>query len=154
VKEITKIFCSAASILIVGCDPGLTIYQVRPAKVAGAASPQVTIHVRTSHQIIGETWYAPEVKVTNSSGASIAVTKVELAEGRATYENKPRSAGSYPLLISPGDTQVLDVWFDLKEGVGRTFHKPTELRVHYRSGDKEQIVSTTIVGGPLDTSIP
>jgi len=155
VKQIIGLCSTIAAILLIGCDPGLTIYQVRPANIVKSASAEITIHVRTSHPLVGETFYAPEVKITNSSGASITVTKVELAEGNATpYENKPVRAGTYPASISAGDTQVLDVWFNVKDGVGKMFHKPAELRVHYRSGNKEEIVTTTIVGGPLNTRVP
>ena len=153
-KQVIGSYSVIVAILLIGCDPGLTIYQVRPANIVNSASAEITIHVRTSHPLVGETSYAPEVKITNSSGAPITVTKVELAEGNATYENKPVRAGTYPVSISAGDTQVLDAWFDVKDGVGKIFHKPAELRVYYRSGDKEEIVSTTIVGGPLDTRVP
>jgi len=150
VKQIIRTFYGAAFILLIGCDPGITIRQVKPT----SAGPQVTINVKTSHQLIGDTWYAPEVKVTNSFGAPITVTKIELAEGKATFENKPRRAGSYPVPISPGDTQLLDVRFDLDESVRKIFHTPTELRVHYRTADKDEIAHATIVGGRLDTSSP
>jgi hypothetical protein len=152
VKQVIGISSAAAAILLIGCDPALTIHQAEPTNEV-SANRQVTIHVKATHQFIGNTWYAPEGKVTNSSGAPLAVTKVELAEGKATYENKPRRAGSYPVPISPGDTEVLDVWFDLNESVRKIFHAPTELRVHYRSGDKDEIAHTTIVGGRLDTSV-
>jgi hypothetical protein len=154
VKQNIGLCSTIAAILLIGCDPGLTIYQVRPASIVNSATAKINIHVRTSHPLIGETSYAPEVKITNSSGASITVTKVELAEGNAIYENKPVRAGTYPASISAGDTQVLDIWFDVKDGVGKMFHKPAELRVHYRSDNKEEIVSTTIVGGPLNTRVP
>ena len=153
-RQILGQYPTIAAILLIGCDPGLTIYQVRPANIVNSASTEITIHVRTSHPLVGETSYAPEVKITNSSVASITVTKVELAEGNATYENKPVKAATYPVSVSAGDTQVLDVLFDIKDGVGKTFHKPAEFRVHYRSGDREEIVSTTIVGGPLNMRAP
>ena len=153
-KQIIGLCSVIAAIVFIGCDPGLTIYQVRPANIVNSARAEIDIHVRTTHPLVGEISYAPEVKITNSSGASITVTKVELAEGNTTYENKPVTGGTYPLSISAGDTQVLDVWFHVKDGVGKIFHKPAELRVYSRSGDKEEIVSTTIVGGPLNTRVP
>ena len=104
--------------------------------------------------LIGETSYAPEVSITNSSGAPIVVTNIELAKGKEIYESKPRRAGSYPASISIGDTQVLDVWFDLNDSVRRIFQTPTELRVHYRSRDKDEIAHATIVSSRLDTSAP
>jgi hypothetical protein len=146
-------FLYGAAILTIGCDPALTIHQVEPSE-AVSATQKVTIQVKTMHQLIGETWYAPQVKVTNSTGASITVTQVELTTGKATYENKPSRTGSYPFPISPGETQVLDVWFHLNDSVRNTFHTPTHLRVHYRSGDKDMIADSTIVGARLDTSAP
>lgn len=147
------LFFGGVAILLTGCDPGLTIRQVEIAR-AGPENHQVTIHIKTNHQFIGDTKYVPEVKVTNSSRAPITVTKVELVEPKANYENKLNSLGSYPVPVSPGDTKVLDVWFDLNDSVKTIFQAPIELRVHYRLGDKDEIARATIVGGRLDTSSP
>lgn len=152
-RWIIDLLFGAVSILLAGCDPGLTIRQVEITRES-SENHQVTIHIKTNHQLIGDTKYVPEVRVTNSSGAPITVTKVELAERKATYENKPVRLGSYPVPISPGDTKVLDVWFELNDSVRTIFHTPIELRVHYRSGDKDEIARATIVGGRLDTSSP
>ena len=152
-RQIMGFFSGAAAILLIGCDPAVTIHQVE-STTGVSINRRVAIHVKTSHPLIGNTRYAPEVKVTNSSASPIVVTKVELAEGKMTYENKPVRLGSYPVTIAPGYTQALDVWIDLNDSVRKIFHTPSELRVHYRSGDREQIVSATIVGGPLDTSVP
>jgi hypothetical protein len=59
------------------------------------------------------------------------------------------------LEVRPGETDPLTVWFDLDRDVKKTLYKrPAELRVHYRKGDKEEVASAGIIGGPLDTSAP
>ncbi|MBI4679261.1 MAG: hypothetical protein HY748_16930 [Elusimicrobia bacterium] len=135
-----------------GCDPGMSIRQTdswhEAAARSGAAGSEVAIHVKTGHPLIGETWYVPEVTITNASDKTITVSSVKLATSRASYVNKPRQAGSYPLVVSPGDTKPLDVWFHLDEPVGKIFERPVELKVHYRSGAEESMSRATLAGEP------
>lgn len=155
-KQFVRALLGATAVLVVACDPGMTIRQTKSSgevtNGGHAASPQVAIDVKTSHPLIGETWYAPQVRITNSSDSPITVTSIELTARRTTYANKPPQPGIYPLVVSPGKTEALLVWFDIGDAVKKTFQQPAELRVHYRSGSKEEIARTSIVGGPLDTS--
>jgi len=51
------------------------------------------------------------------------------------------------------ETETLDIWFDLASGVRETFFRqPADLRVHYRSGGREETAHATAIGSPLDTS--
>jgi hypothetical protein len=52
------------------------------------------------------------------------------------------------LIVAPGETAALDIKFDLRDEVKKTFQQPAELRVHYRNGEKEEIVQAKLVGGP------
>lgn len=142
---------TAVMVLTIGCDPGMMIRQTSSPGAASGAS--VAVYVKTSHPLIGETWYAPEVKVANSSDSPIAVTGVELAARSVTYANKPRRPGTYPLIVPPGRTEALDIWFDLHDDVKKTFQGSAELRVHYRSSGKEEVAQANIIGGRL-TSAP
>ena len=119
-----------------------------------SASAQIAIDVKMSHPLTGETMYAPQVTITNSSDSSITITGVELISRGVTYANNPPQLGLYPLVVQPGRTEGLLVWFDLKDSVKKTFHQPAELRVHYRKDSREKIVHTSVVGGPLNTSTP
>ncbi|MFC5862516.1 hypothetical protein ACFPT7_09465 [Acidicapsa dinghuensis] len=143
---------TAVMVLTIGCDPGMMIRQT--SSIGAAKGASVAVYVKTSHPLIGETWYAPEVKVTNSSDSSIAVTGVELAARSVIYANKPRRPGTYPLIVPPGKTEALDIWFDLHDNVKKTFQEPAELRVHYQSSGKEAIAQANLTGGPLNTSAP
>jgi hypothetical protein len=58
------------------------------------------------------------------------------------------------LVVQPGRTEGLLVWFDLKDEVKKAFHQPAELRVHYLRDNKDQIAHTSVVGGPLNTATP
>jgi hypothetical protein len=42
------------SLLLVACDPGMTIRQI---KASNGASDPITIEVKTQHPLIGHTWY-------------------------------------------------------------------------------------------------
>lgn len=151
-KKAGGAFLTAVMVLTIGCDPGMMIRQTTSSGAASGAS--VAVYVKTSHPLIGETWYAPEVKVTNSSDSPIAVTGVELAARSVTYANKPRRPGTYPLIVPPGKTEALDIWFDLHDAVKKTFQESAELRVLYRRSGKEEIAQANIIGGPLNTSAP
>ena len=97
-------------------------------------------------------WYAPDTKVTNSSESPITVTGVELIARGVTYANRPGRPGTYPLIVFPGETDALDIWFDLHDDVKKTFQQSAELRVHYRGGDIEEVAQVKIIGGPLNTN--
>jgi hypothetical protein len=139
-------------LLLVSCDPAITIRQIKPSN---ATSAPITINVKTQHPMVGNTRYVPQVTVTNGSDSPIAVTAVELSTKTGTYVNKPRQPRSYPAQVPPGTTETLDIWFDLANGVRKTFFRqPADLRVHYRSGGREETAHVTVTGGPLDTSAP
>jgi hypothetical protein len=143
-RRLAGTLLSVLLVLAIGCDPGMTIRQTHSLGAADGTS--VAVHVNSSHPLIGETWYAPVVTVTNSSDSPIAVTGVELGAGDVTYANKTRRPGTYPLLVPSGKTEALDTWFDLHDGVKRTFQQSAEIRVHYRRGGKEEIARANLIG--------
>jgi hypothetical protein len=110
---------------------------------------RVVVNVTTTRQLIGETWYAPKVKVTNGSNSPITVTNIQLFVRSKSYANKTREAGAYPLTINSGSTESLEVLFRLDENVQKTFREPTELLVYYRIGEKQQIARATVIRGPV-----
>ena len=117
-----------------------------PGAAKGAT---VAVSVKTSDPLVGETWYAPDILVTNLSESPITVTGVELSTRGVTYANRPRQLGSYPLIVPPGETVTPDIWFDLHDNVKKTFQPSAELRVHYRSGNREEVAAVSMIGGPL-----
>jgi hypothetical protein len=127
---------------------------IRQKDTGGPTNQPVKVSVKTEHPLIGETWYSPDAAVANLTDTSITVTKVELVAGGATYQNRPPGGAKYPLTVAAGKTEALPVWFDMKDDVEREFEKPVELRVYYRSGDKDLVSSAFMAGGPLDTSAP
>ena len=128
---------TALLFLTIACDPGMTIRQTSSLGATNGAS--LVVNIKTSHPLIGETWYAPEIKVTNSSASPTTVMGVELTTRRGTYPNKPRRSETYPLIVPSRETKALDIWFDLHDDVKKTFQQSAQLRVHYRSSGKEQI---------------
>jgi hypothetical protein len=159
-KRIIGIASIAIQVLTVGCDPGMII---RQASVPGRApyagtSPEARVEVsaKTTHQLIGETWYDPEVKVTNLSGSPITVTDIELsARGKVYASNWTQWSrpGAFPLTIQPGNSGPLEISFRLDEDVWKTFFRhPAELLVHCTMGADSMVARASIVGAHLDGS--
>jgi hypothetical protein len=160
-KSIHGVYLITVSLLMVACDPAITIHQIKSPNedLKQSKSPnelgQIKIDVKRQNSFIGHTWYVPQVTVTNGSGAPIRISSVDLATKLGTYVNKPRQNGSYPLDVQPGETEPLDIWFDLTDDVKKTFFRqPAELLMHYSSRGRNETVHASIVGGPLDTTVP
>ena len=128
-------------VLLIACDPGVSIHQIKSQDqtAVGSNTPntKVAVNVTTTRQLIGATWYAPKVKVTNASNAPVTVTDVELSVRSKIYANKTREPGAYPLTIKSGSSESLEALFRLDEDVRKTFKEPTELLVCYRIGEKQ-----------------
>jgi hypothetical protein len=149
VTRVLSILFLAIAVVIVACDPGMTIRQFREDLPTNSSS--VIVHVATIRPLIGETWYAAGVGVTNPLDTPIEVTNVELAARGKTYTNKPAGSETYPLVIPPRNTVTLGVRFTLDEDVWKTFFQQTaELRVYYRRGSHDEIARASIIGGRLN----
>lgn len=142
--------------LLIGCDPGMIIHQAvqrgnfRHSQAIARAS-YLRVKVETTHPLQGETWYAPRVEATNLSASPITVSAVELVARGTTYENGPDWIKPYPLVVQPGQTQVLGVWFDLHDNVWKTFFKQAaDLRVNYVIDAQEMTAHATIKGEHLN----
>lgn len=147
-----KLYLIAVLLLLVGCDPGMTIHQIKAS--TGPSAP-LTIKVKTEHPLVGDDLYVPSVAVTNISDSPITITSVELIAKRGPYANRPRRAESYPSVVAPGKTETLDLWFELTVDVKKTFFRqPAALSVHYRIRDQDETTSVSLIGGPLDTKTP
>ena len=140
--------------LFLACDPGMTVRQINSIvdskKTAVVVPPEMTIEIKTTHHLIGEGWYDPQVKVTNSSDSPITIRRVELVAQAVTYENQPRAAESYPLTIPARSTASLDIGFRFNQGVNKIFKKPAELRIHYLTGGHDGLARTTVAAGALN----
>lgn len=152
-KPLALIILVVALATFEGCDRGMSIRQINSTDGSRnqslVATPEITMEVKTKRQLIGEYWYDPEIKVTNSSDYPITITRVELVARGVTYENKPRGTNPYPLTLLKRSTASLDVAFRFSEGVHTIFKKPAELRIAYTSERRDGLAHTTVVGGPL-----
>jgi hypothetical protein len=93
---------------VVACDPGMTIRQTNShVESENTAFPKISVEVKPTHQLIGERWYDPQVKVTNSSEFSITISSIELVAGGVTYENRPHDSKYYPLNLPARGTAPL-----------------------------------------------
>jgi hypothetical protein len=141
-------------ILIIGCDPGMTIRQRNPENQSRAESDAgkspVLVRVKSTRQLIGETLYDPEIQVTNSQESPITITRVELAAQGGTYANTFPRPETYPKTIQPQHTEALKVLFRLDNSVWKTFEHPAELRVDYRADKVAGIANATILRASLN----
>ncbi len=142
---------------MVACDPGMIVRQASyPGKgrASGSAPAEmVVVSVRTVSQLVGETWYDPDITVTNNSESPIVVTEVELLAQGKTFAGDSRRTGASPLTIQPESVGSLEVSFRLDADVKKMFfRRPAELLVHYRSGAEQKIARARIVGANLDGS--
>ena len=146
----------AALISVVACDPGMTVRQINSSveseNTAVNAIPKISVAVRTTHQLIGEEWYDPQVTATNPSDVPLTITSVELIAGKQTFKNEDRAAKDYPITLLPRSTVPLSVDFKFSTDVdvNRAFKNPGELRVHYSSQQGAGIASATVARGPLN----
>src|ERR1700675_3361215 len=94
---------AAISALMMACDPGVSIRQIKSQgqTIVGrvAAENKVVIDVKTTRQLIGEAWYDPEVQVTNSTSSPITIESIELATRDKTYTNTSVRPETSPLKI-------------------------------------------------------
>jgi hypothetical protein len=142
-----RLYLITVSLLLVACDPAITIRQIKAS--TGSSAP-ITIEVKTERPLVGEDLYVPNVAVTNISDSPITITSVELAAKRGPSANKPRHAESYPSVVAPGKTETLDIWFDLADDVKKTFFRqPAALLVHYRTRGRDETASVSVIGEPL-----
>jgi hypothetical protein len=78
VKQVVTVFLTAMVVLVVACDEGMTIRQVKSLHEVptggGAPSPQVAIEVETEHPFISEAFYVPRVTITNRFESPITIT--------------------------------------------------------------------------------
>lgn len=153
-KTLPKALYLAVTVLIFGCDPGMTIRQGNRQKESGAGidvgKSSVLIRVKSTRQLIGESLYAPEIQVTNSLKSPITITRIELASQSGTYANTFPRPEVYPKVIQPKGTETLRVLFRLDYSVRKTFEHAAELRVHYQTDNvAEGIASASILRAPL-----
>jgi hypothetical protein len=139
-----QLFAWCLLMLTCACDPGLSIRQ-NLTRVESERNRGVLVQVGTSHSFIGERSYAPIMRVTNSSDLPITITNVELALHDSTRSNEPRQASSYPLVLRPGDSDALDVWFDLRSNIKSAFKSPAELCIRYTRGGRDEIARVALV---------
>jgi len=141
----------ALPVLMTGCDPGISIRQIKSPGQATvgkfATENQVVLDVKPTRQLIGEAWYDPEVRITNSSSLPITIENIELATADKTYANTPVRSETLPPKIQPRNTETIHVFFRLDGAVYKVIKRPAELRVHYESGGTHEIARVSVVGG-------
>jgi len=90
VRAVFVAFALALPLLIVACDPGVTIHQADSLTETGKSSG-VILRVKSTHQFIGDTRYVAQVTVTNALEAPVLVTGIELATKQKIYsDSSPR----------------------------------------------------------------
>lgn len=141
-----------------GCDPGMIIrqHEGKDAAVSSeeASDSNIAIRVADLNALIGETWYAPEVDVTNTGAASIHITKFELVTSKRVYLLSERFEKKIQRNIDTGGSVHLRLWFDLDEPVYRAFHDGAALKVYYEYQGREFESSVLVKGVGLRRKRP
>jgi hypothetical protein len=150
----TRALIPLALILLVACDPGMAVRQinsfVESENTAVTPIPKVSVNVKTTHQLIGERSYLPDVTLTNSSYFEVTITSIDLVARGETYENRPQDTKCYPLKVLAQSTAPLDVHFRFTDGIYKVFKNPGELRIHYSSQQGTGLARITVARGPLN----
>jgi hypothetical protein len=151
VRAVFVAFALALPLLIVACDPGVTIHQADSLTETGKSSG-VILRVKSTHQFIGDTRYVAQVTVTNALEAPVLVTGTELATKQKIYSDSSPRPQDFPEEVLPRQAHDFTVLFRLDDAVYKTFKESAELRVHYRNGSREDTARIAIVLGSLDDS--
>jgi hypothetical protein len=142
-----KLLLLLAALGTIGCDPGMTIRQSDDQ----TNDSKLKIQVPMSHPLIGENWYAPDnVRVTSLFESDVTITGVQLVSENNTYPYRQVGPTEYPVVIPPGRTIRIPIWFDLDSGVSNVFKNKVELRISYEGARDNGISSAFLIGGPLD----
>jgi hypothetical protein len=149
VRAVFVPFALAVSLLIVACDPGVTIRQADSRTETGERG-SVILRVKSARELIGTTYYAPQVTVTNNSEATLLVTGIDLATKPRIYTGSSPRQQDFPGEVLAKQAHDFTVLFRLDDAVYKTFKEPAELRVHYRSGSSEVTGRIAIVLGSPD----
>lgn len=145
-----------ALLSLVACDPGMSVRQINSfveSKNRGVtAVPKLSVDVKTTHQLIGERWYDPQIIATNSSDIPITITSVELIAGTATFQNRPQAAKDYPVTLPAHRAAPLNVDFRFSDDldVHKVFRRPAELRIHYSTERGSGLAHITVARGNLN----
>ena len=85
----SKISIVLVLILVVGCDPGITVRQidssVESESAAATTIPKISVEVKTTSQLIGQRLYDPHVTATNLSDVPVTITSIELVASSGTF---------------------------------------------------------------------
>jgi hypothetical protein len=150
-RRVFVTFVLPLPLLIVACDPGVTIRQADSSQEIGQSSG-VILRVKSVHEFIGTTHYAPQVTVTNNSQATVLVTGIELATKQKIYTDSSPRPQDFPGEVLAKQAHDFTVLFRLDDAVYKAFKEPAELRVHYRSENREDTGRIAVVLGSLDDS--
>jgi hypothetical protein len=150
-RRVFVAFVLPLPLLIVACDPGVTLRQADSPKEVGNRS-SVILRVKSARHFIGDTRYVPQVTVTNTLEAPVLVTGIELATKQKIYSNSSPQPPDFPEEVLAKQAHNFTVLFRLDDAVYKTFKEPAELRVHYRTGSGEDTARIAIVLGSLDDS--
>lgn len=152
-----RIFITLLLICLVGCDPGMTVRQINSVveaeNAASTTIPKISVDVKTTHQLIGEGWYGPQVIAANLSDVPVTITSIELIAGSKTFQNGTRAAQDYPANLPAHSTVPLSVDIRFSDGVyiRKALENPGELRIHYSSQQGAGLARITVARGHLNT---
>lgn len=142
-------------IAISGCDSGMSIRQrpdTKGPEPAATMADGIEVSVETTHPLIAEDWYAPDVTVTNRGAVTLTITAAELVGSSGTTSCEPGDLSHLPQDIPPHQACTISPYFKLKNPVHKEFAGPVELWVHYTDRKKESQQVVVLEGAALESA--
>ena len=134
---------------VAACDPGMTIGE-KTTGTPRTPMPEgcrLEIHAKDTHQLIGESWYDPEVTVTNLGESPIAIDRIELISEGRTYNLEEWAEKGLDRTIPAHGTKTLKIGFDLKKSaVYEAFKQPVIIRFQYSIAKVTRECTLEVVG--------
>lgn len=134
---------------VAACDPGMTIGE-KPRGTFRTPIPEgcsLELHAKDTHQLIGESWYDPEVTITNLDESPVVIDRIELISEGRTYNLEQWAEKGLDRTIPAHGTKTLKIGFDLnKSAVYEAFRQPAIIRFRYTIAKVAKECTLEVVG--------
>lgn len=131
------------------CDPAMTIGE-KPGQTGRTSTPEgcsLELHAKDTRQLIGESWYDPEVTVTNLNELPVVIDRIELIIQGRTYDLEQWAESRLDRTIPAHGTKALNIGFDLKKSaVSEAFKQPAVIRFRYTIAKVAKECTLEVVG--------
>jgi hypothetical protein len=148
-RLIAVLLVTLICLVVAACDPGMTIGE-RPKGTSQATLPEgcsLELHAKDTHQLIGESWYDPEVTVRNLGESPVSIDRIELRSQGVTYRLEHWAEKDLDGTIPARGTKTLRIGFDLnKSAVSEAFKESAVIYFRYTSAKVAKECTLEVIG--------